>query len=373
LRGIAVSNALDNVRLATGYCLASDVPDIAGDVAAYRLLWTYSKKAVANWIYSTGSARAILEMALVVAGGKEELRRKKLLTYFAEPISPLRWATHSLEIMLLLAEHECPIYLGPMVTVGGSGPVTLAGSLAMHNAEILQGLVAIHACNPRQPVIYSCHAHRLDLSRGTILYGAPEQALLAVGATQLAKRYGMAISGNVMLSDSNCPDYMAGFEAAATATYALAAGWEILGFCGFGTIGVAGSGVGLSLEHAIIQDEALGYLGRMVRSFDVNDDTLAVDLIEQVGIGGNFFAEEHTVRHMRSELWQDRGIFKACDYETWARNGAKTVLDRAHARLEDILATALPLEPILEPGKTHELKRIEDRYSKDFNATSASY
>jgi trimethylamine--corrinoid protein Co-methyltransferase len=136
---------------------------------------------------------------------------------------------------------------------------------------------------------------------------------------------------------------------------------------------VAGSGVGLSLEHAIIQDEALGYLGRMVRSFDVNDDTLAVDLIEQVGIGGNFFAEEHTVRHMRSELWQDRGIFKACDYETWARNGAKTVLDRAHARLEDILATALPLEPILEPGKTHELKRIEDRYSKDFNATSASY
>ena len=220
----------------------------------------------------------------------------------------------------------------------------------------------LHACNPKQPVIYSCHAHRLDLSRGIIMYGAPEQALLAAGATQLARRYGLAIAGNVMLTDSNCPDYMSGFESGATAAYALAAGWEILGFCGFGTIGVAGAGVGLSLEHAIIQDEALGYLERMLRSFEVNEDTLALDVIKKVGIGGNFFAEEHTVRHMRSELWQDRGIFKACDYETWAKNGAKSVLDRAHEKLETILKNALPLEPVVERSKSQELKRIADSY-----------
>ena len=362
LRGIAVSNALENVRLATGYCLPKDKPDVAGDVVSFQLLWTYSNKAVANWIYSAESARAILEMAQIVAGGEDELRRQKLVTYFAEPISPLRWANNSLEIIMLLAEHECPIYLGPMVTVGGSGPVTLAGTLAMHNAEILQGLVTIYACNPKQPVIYSCHAHRLDLSRGTILYGAPEQALLAAGATQLAKRYGLAISGNVMINDSNVPDYMSGFESAATATYALAAGWEILGFCGFGTLGVVGSGVGLSLEHAIIQDEALGYLERMVRSFEVNDETLALDVIKQVGIGGNFFAEEHTVRHMRSEFWQDRGIFKACDYDTWVAEGAKSSLDRAHDKLNKILKGALPLEPVIESGKAKELQRVTDHY-----------
>ncbi len=75
-------------------------------------------------------------------------------------------------------------------------------------------------------VIYSCHCHSLDLARMNTQYGAPEQALLAVGGTQLAKRYGLAISGNVMLTDSNTLDYMAGFQQAATATYALAAGWD---------------------------------------------------------------------------------------------------------------------------------------------------
>ena len=194
------------------------------------------------------------------------------------------------------------------------------------------------------------------------MYGAPEQALLAAAATQLAKRYGLAVAGNVMLSDSNAPDYMAGFEAGATAAYALAAGWDMLGFCGFGTIGVVGAGAGLSLEHAIIQDEALDYLKRMVRSFDVNEETLAFDVIRDVGIGGTFLAEEHTVAHMRREFWQDKGIFTAEDYDTWAAAGAKTVLERAHERLASILEESLPLAPVIESDKAAELERITDAY-----------
>jgi len=178
----------------------------------------------------------------------------------------------------------------------------------------------------------------------------------------LGKRYGLAVAGNVMLSDSNAPDYMAGFEAGATAAYALAAGWDMLGFCGFGTIGVVGAGVGLSLEHAIIQDEALGYLKRMVRSFDVNEETLAFDVIKDAGIGGAFIAHEHTVSHMRSELWHDNGIFKAMDYDRWAHEGGKTALDRAHERLHDILEHSLPLEPVIEPDKAAELERIAAAY-----------
>ena len=362
LKGIAVANALDHVRLAAGYCLPNDLPQAAGDVVAFQLLWTYSRKAVGSWIYSAPAAEAILEMARVVAGSEAELRRRKMVTYFAEPISPLRWAGHSLEIVLMLAEHDCPITLGPMVTTGGSGPVTLAGTLAMHHAEILQGMVMIHACNPGQPVIYSCHAHRLDMTRGTILYGGPEQALLACAAAQLARRFGFAAAGNVMLHDSNCPDYMAGFESGATAAYALAAGWDMLGFVGFGTIGCVGSGVGHSLEQVIGQDEALGYLERMVRSFEVSDETLAYDVIREVGIGGNFFSEMHTARNLRSELWQDTGIFKAMDYDAWTAAGCETALDRAHVRLNEILDRSMPLEPVIDPDKAAELQRIADSY-----------
>ncbi len=360
LKGIMVANALENVRLATGYVLPNEVPQSTGDVAGYQLLFTYSRKAVATWIYSSRSADYILEMAKVVAGGAEALKRKKLLTYFAEPVSPLRYAPHTLEIMGKMAEYECPIYLGPMVTAGGSGPVTLAGTLALHNAEILHGLTLIYLLNPRQPVIYSCHAHVLDLRRGTIQYGAPEQALLAAAASQLAKKQGLAVCGNVMLSDSNTADYQAGFEAGATAAYALAAGWDMLGFLGFGTLGVVGAGVGHSLEMAILQDEALSYLKRMLASFEVNDDTLALDAIREAGIGGNFLAQPHTARHMRRELWQSGGIFPRLDYATWAEGGCKTALDRAKERLEVVLRD-YPPEPVLDPETAQHLLEIRER------------
>lgn len=358
LKGIAVSNALENVRLATAYCLPSEVVQYASDVYCYELLWTYSRKPVSTWIYSSRSADYILEIAKLVAGGEDELRRKKLLTYFAEPISPFQYAPHTLDIVLKLAKYELPIYLGPMVTMGGTGPVTIAGTLALHNAEILQGLTMIYLCNSKQPVIYSAHCHSLDLMRMSIQYGAPEQALLAVGATQLARYYGLAICGNVMLSDSNLLDYMAGFEEAATATYALAAGWDMLGFMGFGTIGVVGNGVGHSLEKVIVQDEALDYMKRMIKSFDVNEETLAYDVIKKVGIGGNFSSEEHTVKHMRDEVWRSKGMFMNYDYEKWSKEGAQSIAERAHVRLNEILNKYLPLEPVLPANTIDSLKYL---------------
>jgi trimethylamine--corrinoid protein Co-methyltransferase len=358
LQGIAVANALENVRQATAYCLPSEIIQSAGDVFCYELLWTYSQKPVAAWIYSSSSADYILEMAKLVAGGQEELRAKKILTYFAEALSPLSYSPHTLDIVLRYAGYELPIYLGPMVTMGGTGPVTLAGSLALHNAEILHGMTMIYLCNPKQPVIYSCHCHSMDLMNMVTQYGAPEQALLAVGGTQLARRYGMAVCGNVMLTDSNLLDYMAGFQEGATAAYALAAGWDMLGLMGFGTIGVVGNGVGHSLEKVIVQNEALSYLMRILQSFDVNEEALAFETIKEAGIGGAFFALEHTVRHMRSEVWRNKGMFCNFDYAQWSKSGAESVTDRAHVRLLEILETALPLEPVLPDNVVSGLRLL---------------
>jgi len=359
LKGIAVGNALETVRTVSAHCLPAEVPQTAADVVCYKLLYAYSPKPVATWIYSSRSADFIVEMAKIVAGGETELRHKKNLTYFAEPVSPLRYAPHTLEIVLKLTKHGLPIYLGPMVTAGGSGPVTLAGTVALQNAEILHGLVMIYVCNPEQPAIYSCLSHTLDLRTGVIQYGAPEQALLAVAGTQMAKRYGLAVCGNVNLSDANLPDYMYGFQAGTTAAYALAAGWEMIGFMGFGSTGSIGNGVGLSLEQTILVDEALKYLSRILRGIEVNEQTLALDLIKKVGIGGNFLGEEHTVRHMRNELWRGDGIFDLFDYETWSKK-PESSLDRAHRKLLSILKEGYPPEPVLDESKMKALGQIAD-------------
>lgn len=361
LKGIAVANELDHVRLATAYCLPSEIDQRWADVHCYELLFTYSQKPVSAWIYSSESADYIIEMAQVIAGGEKELAERRLLSYFAEPISPLQYAPHTLEIILKLSQFQQPVFLGPMVTMGGSGPVTLAGTLSLHHAEILHGLVLLYLCSPDQPVIYSCHCHSMDLATMQVQYGAPEQALLACAAAQLAKRLGMFVCGNVMLNDSNTLDYMAGFQEAATASYALAAGWDMLGFMGFGTIGSIGSGVGHSLEKVIIQDECLSYLERMLTSFEVNQETLAYDEIREAGIGGDFFSREHTVTHMRDQVWRGKGMFTNSFYDAWSDSSAKTVAERAHERLKEILSRRLPAEPVLPRDIVKELQKISRR------------
>ena len=122
---------------------------------------------------------------------------------------------------------------------------------------------------------------------------------------------------------------------------------------------MVGAGVGHSLEMMIIQDEALSYLKRMLVSFEVTDNTLALDVIRDVDIGGNFLAQPHTVRHMRRELWQSGGIFPRIDYQTWSEAGAESTLDRAAARLDKMLRD-YPPEPVLPPQKAELLREIRD-------------
>ncbi len=120
-----------------------------------------------------------------------------------------------------------------------------------------------------------------------------------------------------------------------------------------------GDGVGgHSLETVIVEDEALGYLQRMLRSFDVNEDTLAFESIKEAGIGGNFMASEHTVRHMRDGIWRGKGIFVNDDFDAWRVAGAKNTAERAHARLQNILARHMPLEPVLPAGVVDALRAL---------------
>jgi trimethylamine--corrinoid protein Co-methyltransferase len=110
----------------------------------------------------------------------------------------------------------------------------------------------------------------------------------------------------------------------------------------------------------IIQDEALSYLKRLLASFEVSDDTLALDVIREVGIGGNFLAQPHTAKFMRRELWRSGGLFPRLDYQTWADAGAESTLDRATARLDEILLN-YPPEPVLPPQKAELLREIRDQ------------
>jgi trimethylamine---corrinoid protein Co-methyltransferase len=359
LKGIILGNYLTNINTVSAYCLPEDVPAKCADVVCYKNLFIYSKKPVTTWTYSTNSAKYIIEMAKIITGGEEELKRKKPITYFAESISPLKFSPHTLEIMIEYSKYEQPIFLGPMVTAGGSGPVTLAGTISLQNAEVLMGIVIIYLLNPKQPVAHASVCHILDMKTGICSYGSPEQTLLSAGVTQLARKYGLSCCCNIHISDSNCCDFQRGYEAAASAAFGIAAGAEMLSIYGYGPVGVVGSGVGLSLEQMLIDDEGLSYLSRIRKGFEVNENTLAFDVIRQVGIGGNFISESHTLNNFKQEQW-NWDLFLRQNYNIWQAEGRKDILIRAKEKLDKILSANFPPEPVIDINKIKILEKIEE-------------
>jgi trimethylamine--corrinoid protein Co-methyltransferase len=237
-----------------------------------------------------------------------------------------------------------------MVQAGASGPATLAGTLVVENAEILAGIVLAQLFGPGVPVCYGGIAHLFDMRTIQISFGAPEQGLMAVALTQLARSYGLPVYVNVGLSDSKRIDAQSGLERGMSLLLGALAGADT-----FGHLGILGPDQGASLDQLIVDNEMAGYVKRLRRGFTVDDETLALPVIEAVGIGGSYLAEPHTRRHFRQEAWFPK-LFDRRTWEPWAADGQQTLADAARARKRQILAEHQP-EPIDE-ALGRELDRI---------------
>lgn len=365
MKGIILGNELPFIGTNNVIAAPEGIPSEIVDIYCWNILYTYSRKASNSWIYNLNSARFILEMAIVMAGSEEELKKKKNLMYFAESISPLRWGKYTLDIMSLYSKYEIPIFLGPILTSGASGPVTLAGSLALANAEILSGIVILNALNEKQPIIYPVLTTPVNMRTAMISYGAPEMALLSAAAVQIANFYGFPSSGNVHLSDSNLADFQYGYEKAATFSLALAAGMEMWGIIGYSAAGHMGTNPGLSsFEGLVLDNECFGYMSRILDGIDVNKDTLAYEVIKETGIGGNFLAHPHTARHFRKELW-DPGIFVRQSYSDWQATGETNVVDKTIFRTDEIIKKNWPCEQAIDTATKKELDKILETAKKE--------
>jgi trimethylamine--corrinoid protein Co-methyltransferase len=365
LSGIILGNELPFVGNNAIVATPKAISPVIVDVYSWHTLYSYSKKACNSWIYSPKSAKYILDFAITVSGSEDNLRKKKNLMYFAESISPLKWARDTLEIMLMYSTYEVPIFLGPIVSTGGSGPVTLAGSLALANAEILSGIFILSALNINQPIIYPCLTTPLNMRTAMISFGAPEMALLSAASVQMGSYYGLPSSGNVHLSDSNMPDFQYGYEKAATFSFALAAGIEMWGIIGYSAAGHMGTNPGLSsLEGIVLDNECFTYMDRILRGLEINKDTLALDVIKEVGIGGSFLQHEHTLKHFRNELW-DSELFVRQSYSDWLQKGKNNIVNNIITKTDDIIHNNWPCELAVDKSVKRELDIIYRNAKKD--------
>lgn len=342
IKGIVLTDRLENISSSSAVVVPHDVPHNMSDILCHQAIYTYSTKPGGTYILSPVSAKYIIQMAdaMGLPSG-----------YFLETVSPLQFTKESLEMALVYVKQGKHIGIGPMVVGGSTGPVTLAGTVTLQNAEILASIFIIFTIN-RDYGNYGSYNHTMDLRTTLCSFGSPNQAILGMAAAQLGRHYGLSVASNSALTDALLPDFQGGFEKAVSGVFSCLAGAGNVG-----AQGIVGADQGISFEQLVIDNEWLDAYNYILRGIEVNENTVAADIIESVGIGGNFISEEHTAEYMRDNYWVSH-LFNRDNWEGWCAKGSKQVLDWAHEYVLSTFNRHYPPQPVIEQSKLDEINYI---------------
>ncbi|RME48152.1 MAG: trimethylamine methyltransferase, partial [Caldilineae bacterium] len=212
----------------------------------------------------------------------------------------------------------------PAPMMGGTAPITLAGAVALGNAEMLSGLVMHQLQNPGAPFLYGHGVHHLDMKEMVSVYGAPEFQLARVMAAEMGRFYHLPVWGYAGHSDSKLPDGQAAADAQFSVLVALLARTNLNH-----DVGYLESGLCNSPEMMVLTNELISQTRRFVEGVRLDDEALALDVIDGVGPGGEFMSHDHTMAHWR-ELWLPQ-LFDRQIVDKWEKAGGKDL----NARLRE--------------------------------------
>ena len=345
-----LADALPHITIAGAMADPHEVPIAYRCVEVAASLLKHTSKPVLFYFYDRPSARYVMELLTALAGDTDRATRFPPVFAFLEPISPLKFPFEGIDLLFETSRLALPVFVGPMAQTGATAPATLAGTLVQENAEILAGICVVQLIRPGLAVGYGGIPHAFDMRTTQTIFGGPEQGLMAVAMTQLGKHYGLPVYINVGLTDSKVPDAQAGMEVGMSLVCGALAGADI-----FGHLGICGADQGALPAMLIMQHEVVEYVERILRGFEVDDETLGLDVIRSVGHDGSFLTEPHTVRHFRKELWfpqlLDRRFWAA-----WLDDGASTLHERCLTQQNRILARHQPAG--IDGATVRELDRI---------------
>jgi len=324
-------DALENLDFVMCMGIASDVPEEISDLYHFKAMVTHTTKPIVYTAWSQQNLRDIIHMAEQVAGGAEALQRNPFCALYTEPIAPLTHATESCEKLLTICSKGLPVVYTPGLITGATSPVTRAGSIVQANAELLSGLVICQLINEGTPVIAGAGGMMtMDMSTTLAAYGAPEFMLDWSALCEMGHYYDLPVFGFAGCSDAKTFDQQAGIEGALWVLTAALTGGNLIH-----DVGYVESGLTTSYEMLVSMNETIGLVKKFVEGVRIEEETLALDVIEKVGPGGHFLGEEHTVRHCRDN-WRPK-LFDRGNREDWELAGQQDLGDRAAEYVREIL------------------------------------
>ena len=350
-----VADALPNLDFIMSFAHPSEITPYRAYLASFAAMVENSVKPIVCTAAERGDLAAMWEIAKTVRGGAEALAGHPYFVYYGEPISPLKHPSESLDKLLFCAEKRIPVIYSPAPLSGSNAPITIAGHVAQGLAECFCGLVIHQLKNEGAPFLMGMGPAVLDMATSQSSYNAPEYYMAYMAIIDMAHYFNLPSWGYAGTSDSQIPDEQASLESTLSSFIATMSGANLNHDVGYLNFGLTGS-----LEMMVIGDEIISMIRRMKQGIVVNEETLALDVIREVGHDGHHLVHPHTLKHLRSTQWRPKLISRK-GYEQWEQDGSLSLLERARKKLQHILETYQ--SPALAEEKQHTIQNIVERFT----------
>ena len=339
-----MADQLENVGVNGGLVTPQEVPGAYNDWYTWAGTLKNTTKHITGGMFGAQCVRDAVRMASIVAGGEEAFCRRPFISGWTLTLPPFGLSTETLDALVEMNRWNIPAIVSSGPILGTSSPVTIAGTIAQAHAEILACIVVSQVVNPGCPIIYTSFARGIDMKTGNISMACPEFGILKVAMSQMGRYLDLPVRMPSLLRDAKVLDAQAGFETGM-----------------IGTVGGMSADLldAMQLDMDMVVDfadlvfcnDCMAGIKRMVRPLTVDTASIAMDVMETVGPGGNFLAQPHTFRNFRRELWVP-GLLERRSWEMWEADGARDIHAVARERMLEMIdmPAADPLSPDMIQG-----------------------
>ena len=351
---ILLADKLENVHYVLTPFIPQDVPPAIAEIYAAAIQFNSTEKHVGVGVPTPKYLDEVWEMGQLVAEAAGA--KGPVYSLGCTVNSPLVYSEEMVSKIIHAAQHSIPLRVVSGALAGATAPVTLAGALVTQNAEVLAGITLCQLTNPGCPVVYGTFVGGMDMRTSKWAAAAPEMSLISAASAQICQMYDIPLGyGTGGVADSRVPDVRTGLEKGLTSLGAALCGVEVIHD---GVSGLMAGGMAISLEQFVIDNEVAKWINRFLQGIEVNESSLAVDVIKTVGPGGHFLDHEHTLSQFRREHLISPLLGREYQLE-WPASECEDIVFQARGRVQDILSTHRP--PELEPEVKTAIQAILTR------------
>ncbi|UCF93004.1 MAG: trimethylamine methyltransferase family protein [Desulfobacterales bacterium] len=311
----------------------NDVPHQIRHGRILYALMRFSDKPFMGSAMGAQGARDSIRMASLAFGGEAELAEKPRMISILGSLTPLKYDERMLGAIMEYARAGQPQLISSLTVAGATGPATMAGTLALQNAEVLAGIVLSQLVREGAPVIFAGSSTSAEMRTGALSIGSPEMAMNTAATAQMARYYHLPSRGGGALSDAKAPDAQAAYESMMSLLMAQVSGIHFV----LHSAGILESYSCMSYEKFVIDDEMCGMVKRIKRGYAISEETLGLDVIREAGPGGHFLDKDHTLAHFRSEFYQPV-LANRRNFDGWRARGSPLIVEAANKKYKEILA-----------------------------------